>query len=74
MKSVSSEIKKKEIEFPRLMRGNGLKGHVVLFVSRTTGIAMASHYGSSAEIGKLVEDLDIDAYSPFTGTITLSND
>ena len=75
MKAVINEKETpKEAEYPKLMISQ-YTGNVVLFNTDTTGVAIfLGDNNLSWVLGSYQQCLDPSAFTPFTGSITLSND
>lgn len=58
----------KKVGYPKLMQAIG-SGRVVLFASRGVGTVV-----SEDDLGLFNDTWDMELFTPFTGTITLSND
>lgn len=63
--------KKKERQYPFI--GIGKQGYIVLFISYCEGIVL-NNTNSEYRIGEYSTSWNMDFFTPFTGTITLSND
>ena len=69
MKAVINEKETpKQPEYPMLMKATG-SGRIVLFTSPTIGMVIHGE-----DTGIFHEKWATDAFTPFTGSITLSND
>lgn len=71
MKSIVTTKERKE-EFPRLMISS--LGTIVLFVDNAVGMAIIVGKDSPHDIGDYSKGWDRGDFTPFNGTITLSND
>ena len=67
---VNSKKEEVEIEYPCLMEGTG-SGVIVLFESKEIGVALNDVYGYS--IGHHSSSWCMSSFTPFEGSITLSN-
>lgn len=66
---IKNENKSSEIKYPCLMAGpNGI---IVLFLGDSSGLVLKHH---SYPVGKMQYDWGIHLFTPFTGTVELSND
>ncbi len=70
---INKEEKAREIEYPCLMTAHTSSGSkVVLFTDKHCGIVVYSE-GNHQPIGHYSEDWDMSCFTPFDGTIELSN-
>jgi hypothetical protein len=71
MKAIINKPEEQEITYPCLMES---ECEVVLFTSITTGTVVGHKINPSWLIGQYVDDWIPEMFTPFKGTITLSND
>lgn len=76
MKSIVNNAKtvKKQIEYPCLMIGTVCDiNNVVLFIAHGEGMVVDKGEGKY-EVGHYSAKWSMDAFTPFTGSVTLEND
>lgn len=70
--TVNENEKSREITYPCLMKSS-LTGAIMLFSEEDCGVVL--HPGDNEfAIGTYLDDRDMDRFTPFHGSVTLSND
>lgn len=70
MVKTAIKITEKDSEFPKMMIGDD--GQVVLF--SCTGIGVVVTSGGEDELGEYSEYWEMDRFSDFTGSVTITNE